>query len=150
MHKIIIDGKEIEISDESYQNLKKSLLPKKFKWNYLRRETYLIDKTRIYERYNGDAFDLIEHGRYRKTKEVAEQSLLRNKQANRLEALVEQIQGNLEGDYIIYYDTLSPHWHYRSLSNHIFYPGIIVMRESTARKVCEMLNNGEFSLEGEL
>ena len=150
MHKIIIDGKEIEISDESYENLKKSLIPKKFEWNYKRLETFFVDVDYIRVNTTGDDKNYLEHGRYRKSYLTANKSLVRNKRANRLEALVEQIQGELEGDYIIYHDTLSPHWHYRSLSNHIFYPGIIVMRESTARKVCEMLNNGEFSLEGEL
>ena len=59
-------------------------------------ETYLVGVQEVIPEADGDALDFIEHGRYRHTKEVAEMSLERNKRANRLEALAEDLGGLTE------------------------------------------------------
>ena len=100
---------------------------------------------------NGKNTLYIEHGRYRKTKQAAEQSLARNKRANRLEALAEQLDGLIEFNinkrnwYI---------WHSGNTWRHDlacgFYPEVVYMTETCAAEICRMLNEGEFSLDNEL
>ena len=87
-----------------------------------------------------------DHGRYRKTQKNAEYSLERNKRANRLEALVEDLQGELGvGDCYIIYNNLTKRYGYRCEPNAIEI-GIVRMKEETAIKICEMLNNEEYEL----
>lgn len=147
VHKIIIDNKEIEISDESYKKLKESLIPKKFKWEYPKDKSFFIGETYVSGNGRGDVPLSIDYGRYRKTKGNALKSLLRNKQANRLEALVEQLQGSMDGNNSIY---LCENGEYQYAYDDNPDIGTITMQRETARKICDMLNNGEFSLDGEL
>ena len=126
--------------------------PKKFECKYESKKTYIIN-THTYEwHYNGSDKDYIEHGRYRLTKEAAEQSFARNKRANRLEALAEQLGGlkefeTDESNYFIYSSING----YGVSSNKLdFNPCTVYMTKETAIKICEMLNNGTFSLDNEL
>lgn len=125
--------------------------PKKFEWKYESKGTYIVN-THTYEwHYNGSDKDYIEHSRYRLTKEAAEQSLARNKRANRLEALAEQLGGlkefeyNVE-NYYVYKDCIFKY----NFTENSFYTEVVYMTEECAIEICRMLNEGEFSLEGEL
>ena len=119
----------------------------KSQWQYEKGKTFMLYLSSIVNNCAGDAKPNLELGIYRITKENAQKSLLRNKRANRLEALVEHIQGNLKGDYCIYQEYKNI-WEF-GLKN-IKQPGVVTMQQETAIKICEMLNNSEFSLEGEL
>lgn len=89
----------------------------------------------------------VEHGRYRKTEQNAEYSQKRNQRANRLEALVEELQGELGiGDSYVYFDEDHEYWRNTLLCAP--YIGSVGMTEKTAVKICEMLNNEEYGLEG--
>lgn len=151
---ININGVEtlITLTPEQVASIEAQSKPKKFKWNYTYGQTYLIDNVCILKNSDGDGSLIREHGRYRKSKEAAEQSLARNKRANRLEALVEQLGGlkkwvDGELNWVIYLrDGL---WGYTSFSLS-YEPEKVYMTEECAMKICRMLNEGEFSLNGEL
>lgn len=149
MPKIIIDNKEIEISQESYEELKKSLLEKEFKFKYPAGKIFFIDVTDNFIRFhfNGGDSTYINSGLYRKSEKNARKSLERIKRTNRLEALVEQIQGNFDGEYFIYKKIKTGLWAYTQSCQTDYYPEVILMKESTAKKIVKMLNNGEFSLD---
>jgi len=88
------------------------------------------------------------HGRYRKTKPNAEYSIKRNQRANRLEALVEDLQGELGvGDSTIFYNKITKKWEYLYVSKGCYFPEVVVIAEETAKKVCELLNKGLYKLE---
>ena len=138
--------KAIEHMEQELAKLKQDVEQPIFEWTYPMDKYYLCTEDWTFTNAKGELrhFD---HGRFRTTRENAEKSLLRNKRANRLEALVEQIQGNLKGDYCIYQEYKNI-WEF-GLKN-IKQPGVVTMQQETAIKICEMLNNSEFSLEGEL
>jgi len=96
---------------------------------------FFINISSVAYGYDGKSENYIKHGRYRKTKENAEYSQKRNQIANRLEALVEELQGELGvGSY-----------------QTILYKGDIFtqkMKAETYKTICEMLNNEEYSLGG--
>jgi len=124
--------------------------PEKFKWDYPSSSVCVMFASEI-ANAEGDCSDYLDHGRYRKTRETAEQSLLRNKRANRLEALVEQLQGNLNGSYYIYYNTNKRKWQCSITPiDTTIYPETVLMDKSTAFIICNILNNGTFSLDGDL
>jgi hypothetical protein len=150
MKTIIIDGKEIQISDESYENLKEQLVEKEFELEYPQK-AFLID-VKFLEVYKYPSFDkdFLTAGIYRKTKENAEKSLKRMIRSNRLEALVEQIQGNLGGDHYIFQYKQSKKWDWMEESFYDFYPEVVLMEKETAQKICDMLNSGKFSLDIEV
>lgn len=139
----------IEAVEKELQALKVNYeKSKKFKWKYLG-ETMFVGISRLSRMYIQRIEDYsvaINHGRFRKTIKAAEQSLLRNKRANRLEALVEQLQGNLEGKHSICKNLVGK-WVPSVADN--WYPDSVLMREETATTICKMLNNKEFSLEGD-
>ncbi|MCP5005460.1 MAG: hypothetical protein GY941_16210 [Planctomycetes bacterium] len=83
------------------------------------------------------------YGMYRKTLKNAEYSLKRNQRANRLEALVEELQGELGGNYSIYQNDVG---NYRCRTGWADI-GAVTMLELTADKICEMLNNEEYKLD---
>ena len=90
-------------------------------------------------------------GKYRKTEQNAKYSQKRNKRANRLEALVEDIQGELHrGVMCIYFEVEEKKWLYDNGGFGRVAPESVCMEEDTAIKVCELLNNGQYSLDGEL
>lgn len=144
---IEVNGKpaEIELTEEQIEQINKK---DKFKWSYKKNKTFFVDYSIITEKWDGDIEELLDHGRYRSTLEQAEASLERNKRANRLEALVYQLQDEVGGDYYIFKGTESGEWFCSNSKN--YYPERILMREDTAKKICKILNNNEFSLDGEL
>lgn len=125
--------------------------PKKFEWNYTPDDdgSYnMVDSSSI--RTCGIYDYYIEHGRYRKSEEVAKKSLARNKRANRLDALAEQLGGLKEfkygeDNYYIYRYGDSTLWTITVTSN-CFYPEVVYMTKESATEICRMLNNGEFEL----
>jgi len=102
-------------------------------------------ETRLY--YDKDIDEsFLTHGRYRKTRANAEYSQKRNQIANRLEALVECLQDELGiGGYCIFKG--SKGWRSIGCAS-ANYAETILMTEKTAVKICEILNNEEYSLEG--
>jgi len=108
---------------------------------------------------------LFDNGVPRKTKENAEYSQKRNRRANRLEALVEELQGELGvGDYYICFDNfiredLSSDFYEAGHETRRYEVGerteliksldLIPMKKETAERICELLNNERYSLDGE-
>jgi hypothetical protein len=99
---------------------------------------WFTNKNREIKRFANGLFiplKMLEFGELRKTKQNAEYSKKRNQRADLLEALVEELQGELGvGDY-----------------EEIAYKGdkyLQKMKYETFIKICEMLNNEEYSLEG--
>ena len=145
----------IRQAQQQIEELKKSK-PKKFEWEYGytpsvvgNAGTYIIGSNKPQK---GDSF--IEHGRYRLTKESAEQSLSRNKRANRLEALAEQLGGLKVFEYEVYNyyifkNICSGEWQH-AWASHSNYPEAVYMTLDCANEICRMLNEGEFSLDEEL
>ena len=146
--------------------------PEKYVIKYDYYKTFALNKGFINENTSGRAVDYIEHGLYRKTKENAEYSKKRNQRSNRLEALVENLQGELDAGGIYIYKINSEYKHFTPYNNNqTFFPIMdseivmrgavrtdkystvelyeIEMKEETAVRICEMLNNGEYSLDGE-
>ena len=126
----------------------KEAKPKKFKFKYPE-ECYLLYVTQV-ENGGGQKSSFIEHGRYRITKEVVEQSLARNKRANRLEALAEQLGGLKEwkygeSNYYICYSGRTTMWS-STFASGCFYPESVYMTEECAVEICRILNNGEFEV----
>ena len=92
----------------------------------------------------------LEHGRYRKSEEVAERSLARNKRTNRLEALAEQLGGLKEFEYgednfYIYLYVYSTTWTI-DVTSDCFYPEVVYMTEECAEEICRLLHSREFEL----
>ena len=124
--------------------------PKKFELEYEKDKTYLVDLHRVISKCTGTNSEYMYNGRYRQTKEAAELSLARNRRANRLEALVEQV-GSLkefvenEKNYIVFY-RYEDNTYATNYSSCIYSPERVYMMEATAIKVCEILNAGEYEL----
>ena len=134
---------------EMKEELNKS---KKFQCSYDYGNTYFIGSDKVHKNFNGSDNHYIDHGRYRKTQQAAEMSLARNKRANRLEALAEQLGGLKEFDsnecnYYIYLD--NNEWIYSDCV-YFYYPEVVYMTEKCVIEICRMLNEGEFSLDGEI
>ena len=70
-------------------------------------------------------------------------SLERNKQANRLEALVEDLQQCMGGDYEVWKE--NGVWNFSEKAD-IDFVGIVYMGDDTAKEVCRLLNNGLYEL----
>jgi hypothetical protein len=150
---INIDGIDVEIqlTPEQEALVIKQTKPK-FEWKYELDEDgscIMIDSDSI--RTCGVYDYYIDSGRYRKTQQAAEQSLARNKRANRLEALAEQLDGLIEfninkRNWYIWHSGNT--WRYDFTCG--FYPEQVYMTEDCATEICRMLNAGEFSLEEEL
>jgi len=110
---------------------------------------YVIAVSNVEKSIYIDEEDL-KYGRYRKTKESAEQALSLQTRVMRLHALAEQLGGlkewkKGEENYYIYKEH-NKNWIYDYTTKHYF-PETVYMTKKCAEKICEMLNNGEFSLE---
>lgn len=157
--KINVQGEEVEITltPEQLAEIEAQKKPKKFEFSYEQGKTfYLSDRDIINSSWIGKDLISIEHGRYRLTKEAAEQSIARNKRANRLEALAEQLGGlrvKKEGTrawYVSYYKgSWVPSDDSDSLYD-VYRPEVVYMSYECAIEICRMLDEGEFSLDGEL
>jgi archaellin len=136
---------EIELTDAQIASIKTQ---KEFEFVYDKDSSYYLSTTGVSTSSNGTDPIASYHGRYRKTKEIAEQSLARNKRANRLEALAEQFGGLREFDdqsimFYIYkqYDK----WSVCSLTT-TFFPEVVYMTKECAETIADMLNSGKFTL----
>jgi hypothetical protein len=150
---ININGVDVEIQLTPEQEaLAVKQAKSKFEWKYELDEDgscIMIDSESI--RTCGIYDYYIEHGRYRKSQQAAEQSLARNKRANRLEALAEQLNGLTEfvadsANYYVYCEKLE----WRCSGTSTYYPERVYMTKECAAEICRMLNEGEFSLDSEL
>jgi len=103
---------------------------------------YALDIPEALENVKGNFSITFNIGLYRHTKEQVEASLERNKKANRLEMLVYDIQEEVGGDYYVY--RKGNKWEYNNGSS--YYPEVVLMYKETAKRVCEILNNGEYKL----
>lgn len=137
---------EIELTEKQVASIEEQKKPKKFEMKYEKSNTCFIDTAHI--ECHGVDETLIEYGRYRKTKESAELSFARNQRANRLEALVDQLDGMKEWicgeeNFNVYYE--NNEFTYGN-SKYIYEPDKVYMTEDCAIKVCEILNAGEYKL----
>jgi hypothetical protein len=136
---------EIELTDEQVASIKSQ---EKFEFVYSKGSSYYLNATSIVTSNNGADPIVLEHGRYRKTKEVAEQSLARNKRANRLEALAEQLGGFQEFNYtaeMYYIYKQYDKWSTYSPTS-TFFPEVVYMTKECAETITNMLNSGKFTL----
>lgn len=151
--KININGvdTEIELTDAQVASIEAQFKPKQFEFEQFEFDYtdggFMVDTCKVVY-YSDWVYDLpINHGRYRLTQEVANRSLERNKRANRLEALAEQL-GGLKvfeiGSYN-YYIVRSNIWIYKNNTN-LYHAEKVYMTEKCAQKICDMLNSGEFTL----
>ena len=116
--------------------------PTKFEWEYEQFKTFLVAETSIFEGRAGTKHDYLAHGRYRKTEQGAEISLARNRRANRLEALVDQIGEIKEFVYgeTNYFIHRNKKWCVGCASIS-FEPDKVYSTEETMEKVCNLLNS---------
>ena len=117
--------------------------PKKFEFKYEEEKLVLYD---VCIAYNTSVVEnhKIKYGRYRKTKESAEDALELNKRANRLHATVEMIQGDNNGDY---YVAIPPHkTEYNVIARKDYNPCQVYMEKETAIEICRLLNSGQLEL----
>jgi hypothetical protein len=136
---------EIELTDAQVASIKAQ---EKFKLVYDKDSLYYLSTTGVSTSSNGTDPIALDHGRYRKTKEVVEQSLARNKRANRLEALAEQLGGLREFDnqtQLFYIYQQYDKWSTYTLTT-TFCPEVVYMTKECAETITDMLNNGEFTL----
>jgi hypothetical protein len=136
---------EIELTVEQVASIKAQ---EKFEFVYSKDRSYYLNLTTVATSSSDNHPIVLEHGRYRKTREVAEQSLARNKRANRLEALAEQLGGlrDFDGqDLVSYVYKEDAKWHANSVIK-LFCPEVVYMTKECAKTIADMLNNGEFEL----
>jgi len=115
---------------------------KKFEFEY-KGDVYIVEKN-FTAKAVGNSEDYLKHGRYRKTKESAEDALELNKRINRLHSAVEIIQGNNGGKCYIY--SYKGEWTYSINDDECGYPNRVYMERDTAIKICKLLNSGELTL----
>ena len=145
--------KQIEDMEAKLAQMKEELnKPKKFEWKYIDGNAFYVSTTLIDSGWGIENKSCIEYGRLRKTRQSAEMSLARNKRANRLEALAEQLGGLKEFvygecNYFIY--KCKNKWS-EEISIYSFQPERVYMTAECAIEICRMLNAGEFSLDGEI
>jgi len=148
---------EWEDSTLTLERIKKEDIPEDW---MVKAETFEIKyKTPVYvvganTVYKGDIIPLDDKkaGRCRTTIEEAEYSFERNRKANRLEALAMYIGGLYEplwdgvtAHFFVYYHHMSKSWEY-AFTVDSMYPEVVYMTRSTAKKVCDILNSGEYDL----
>jgi len=94
--------------------------------------------------------------RYRDTKEQAEETILRELQANRIEALAKKLEPDWKADWnnneqrkcTILFDHVDEDYYHEELTlvQHI---GVPCMSKQTAETICDYLNSGRYSLDKE-
>lgn len=122
---------------------------KKFKWEYPIGKTFFVGSTEISSDCISTDNTWVNNGRYRMLEANAKYALERNRLANRLEALAEQI----EPDYVVpdigeytYFIYLYKNEYRNTFVKNNRYIGQVYMSKDTAYKVCELLNSGEVVL----
>lgn len=146
---------QIEEMEAKLTDMKAELnKPKFFKWEYKSGCTFQLFRSYVGNGYTVED-ESLRHGRYRKTKANAERSLERNRVANRLEALVEQLDSEWVADWsnskedkcIILKDYGMGNAIYKyCIYGSKYSPSQVYMSKDTALKICEMLNNKEIEL----
>ena len=145
-------NKQIEKLEQEIVKLKEIANKKEeYVIEYIENKTYFVGTFAIDNGYSDGDYGWKENARYRHTKEQANISLARNKRANRLEALAMAIGGAYEweedeNNYFIYYINGKYATHY---ANYVYRATDVYMTKETAIKVCEILNAGRYSLEGD-
>ena len=148
---ININGIEttITLTPEQVSQITEASKAKLFEYGYA--NTFSIGHIDICPKVFGNQKDYIKFGRYRRTKEAAEMDFKRQTRMMRLSALAWEVGGckefvpaenNLEIDY-----NHSSKEYFMSSSTIIEDPTKVYMTEETARKVLEILNSGEYSLD---
>lgn len=144
--------KQYKLLGEEIEKLKLQSEP----FKYPKGKTFMLDLGGIKYRCNGATKAVQEYGLYRLTEETAQQSLARNKRANRLEAKAEQLGGliKFEADkenYCIYKGYFSKvgednnKWYIDCYSK-IYCPETVYMTKECAEEICRQLNSGEFTI----
>ena len=124
-----------------------------YKIKYKQGDTFLIHESYITSSAKGSDNKLTNHGRYRHTREGAEDALKLQQKVMRLHALAEDL-GALkefvygEKNWIITYNHDIKKYGYIS-APYEHEPEKVYMTEEGAEKICELLNSGKYSLEGE-
>lgn len=154
--KLNINGEDVEVTltPEQLAQIEEQKKPKKFEMKYLKNKTYLLDRGEWLRNQDGSYIHCLDNGWYRLTEESSKRSLARNKRANRLEALVDQLGGMkkwIEGDKdncYIYFSAQSNKYNAANSSDY-YHTDKVYMTSNCANEVCRILNAGEYSLEGE-
>jgi hypothetical protein len=149
---IEINGKPVDVclTPAQVASIEAQQKPKRFEFKYPGNNNYIAGATGIAGNYS-DRVDLrLEYRRYRLAEQAAINSLARNKRANRLEALAEQLEGLVE------FKAEAPNWHIIISStgkiyspdswNNRFQPEVVYMTKACAIEICRMLNEGEVEL----
>jgi len=125
--------------------------PEKFEFDFKKHGTYLLNMTSLYTQGSGNDKVYIDYGRCRTTEEGAELSLKRNQRANRLEMLVEYLGGlkKFVVGNLNWYITFRDGEYHPACSTNWYEPEKVYMTQEVMNKVCEMLNGGAYSLQGE-
>jgi len=145
MPTIIIEGKTYSVSEEKLNKIKESLAEGPVELTYPD-ECYVINDAYIEKVTFGIVEpDLVKFGACRITEENAKSSFLRMTRTNRLEAFVEQLQGDLGGEHFIYQDAEGV-WRANVITNDEFSPEAVTMGVDTAKRICDLLNSKEISL----
>ncbi len=142
---VIIDGVEYIPKEEPKEEKKKFEIEYDEHYSVFHNEIDVITPNCVTLKESKNK--IIKHGLTRKTEQNAEYSQKRNQRANRLEALVEELQGELGvGDCYVIHNTITNRYGYRCEPNGVEV-GIVKMKEETAIKICEILNNEEYKLD---
>lgn len=123
--------------------------PKEFEFKYERYTTCMLHDTEISECMDGTNKTALKHGRYRKTKEAADDALALNMRVGRLHALAEQL-GGLKKWRVGEKNWFVEHFYDRYVAEYTcrnYHPERVYMTEECAKKISEMLNDGTFKLE---
>jgi hypothetical protein len=146
---ININGIEttITLTPEQVAQIQQASKPKLFEYEC--NNTYHIGTHSIADKHNSINPIQSTYGRYRRTKKQAEMDFKRQTRMMRLSSLAWELGECVEWEYktanwYIFLDHGVWKSHYHELT---YFPFEVYMTEQTARKVCEMLNSGEYSLD---
>ena len=120
--------------------------PKGFEWKYTHNRAFVVISYDICDNMSGVDTDYLCHGRYRTTQENAERALERNRLANRLEALAEQLdpdwvvdwENGMQEKWYVYY--IRGEYKYSCMGG-VQHIGQVYMSKATAAKIVDMLNS---------
>jgi hypothetical protein len=148
--------REIEDTEEHLNALKAKLEEPEEYAIICDKQTYFINVSDYDLSFHHTFPSDVQHGRYRQTENVAAESVIRNKEANRLEALVEDVTIKLGvEDWVAVWGLKEQYKHTIYLCRGEFvsvhtntYKGVgaIYMPEIVAEEVCRILNEGRYKL----
>lgn len=146
-----IDKMKLEIANMEAKSKESDKVVLEYKDDCYIAYSYVVEKAvKLFDN------DWLKHARYRDTKEQAEETLLRELQANRIEALARKLEPEWKADwnnidenkYSIRFDNISHMYEVGTDSRDKWF-GIPYMSEQTAETICSMLNDGRYSLDME-